>query len=75
MTEYIKIILLAGILIMLFTLGVLINNMSFRAKFPNVATKADYQVTVQPGGHLHLYDGGLYDIKTMPKSIIHKNGK
>ena len=75
MTEYIKIILLASILIMLFTLGVLINNMSFRARFPNIATKADYHITVNPGGHIWLYDGGIYDIKAMPKSIIHINGK
>uniref|UniRef100_A0A6M3IMX6 Uncharacterized protein n=1 Tax=viral metagenome TaxID=1070528 RepID=A0A6M3IMX6_9ZZZZ len=43
--------------------------------FPSIATKATYQVTVMAGGHVWLYDAGVYDIKAMPGAIIHKNGK
>jgi len=70
--EYIKIILLAAILIMLFTVGLLIKSVSHRLNFPNIATTATYHITVEPAGHLWLYDGGIYDIKTMPESIVHK---
>ena len=73
-SDYVKIILLTAILIMLFTLGVLIKTVSHRLNFPNIATNATYRITVQPGGHIWLYDGGAFDIKAMPGAIIHQNG-
>lgn len=73
--EYIKIILLSAILIMLFTVGLLINTVSHRLNFPDIATTATYHVTVKPGGHVFLYDAGIFDIKTMPGAVIRKNGQ
>ena len=73
--EYIKIILLAAILIMLFTVGILIKSVSHRLNFPNIATTAIYHVTVNPGGHVWLYDGGAYDMKVEPGAVIRKNVK
>jgi len=73
--ELVKTILLAAILIMLFTVGLLVKNASHRLNYPGISTKSDYHIVVEPGGHVWLYDGGVYDIKTKPKAIIHKNGK
>ena len=73
--EYIKIFLMIAIMIMIFLIGMLIKNSYVAMKYPSIATRASYNVTVLAGGHIWLYDAGAYDIKAMPGAIIHQNGK
>jgi len=73
--EGVKILLMIAIMIMIFLVGMLIKNSYVAMKYPSIATRATYNVTVLAGGHIWLYDAGIYDIKAMPGAIIHKNGK
>lgn len=46
-----------------------------RLAFPTIATTATYHITVRPGGHVWLYEGGAYDMKLEPGAVIHEKGK